>query len=145
MLYKICFLCFFISLLNSCNEDENDTTSITQDNTPISMESFEQEVINLAGALAIDCGKVEINESSLTVNMCVSDSFIINASFYSFYVVQGIDSHVAHAISMDSNNVVKYWSYDSYGEGSISSKICKTPSATSKFTGSHSEIFNCSE
>ncbi|MFT5676241.1 MAG: hypothetical protein ACI808_002182 [Paraglaciecola sp.] len=74
------------------------------------MEGFEQQVINLAGTQAINCGKFDINESSLAVNTCVSESYIINTSFYSFYIVQRIDSSVAYAVSMNVSGVVEYWS-----------------------------------
>lgn len=128
--------CFLITLLSGCNED---------DIPSISLDNFEEEVINVAGAQAIDCGKVEINESPLTVNTCVSDSFIINQPFYSFYIAQGLDSSVAYAVSMDVNGVVLYWSYDSFDGGQISSRVCKDPSATSEFTGSYNDVFNCTE
>lgn len=136
MLHKFSIFCFLITLLNGCNDD---------DIPPISLEDFEQEVINVAGIQAIDCGKVGVNESPLAVNTCVSDSFIINQSFYSFYTVQGIDSTVAYAVSMAVNGVVLYWSYDSFDGGKISSIVCKDPSATSEFTGAHTDVFNCTE
>ena len=136
MLHKLFISCTLITLLSGCNDD---------DIPAITMEDFEQEVINVAGAEAIDCGKVEINEPALAVNTCASDSFIINQSFYSFYIAQGIDSSVAYAVSMDVNGVVLYWSYDSFDGGQISSRVCKDPSATSEFTGSHTEVFKCTE
>ena len=136
MLHKLFISCTLITLLSGCNDD---------DIPAITMEDFEQEVINVAGAEAIDCGKVEINEPALAVNTCASDSFIINQSFYSFYIAQGIDSSVAYAVSMDVNGVVLYWSYDSFDGGQISSRVCKDPSATSEFTGSHTDVFNCTE
>jgi len=136
VLYKIFIFCFLFTLLSGCNDD--DTPSI-------SLQDFEQEVINAAGAQAIDCGKAENNESALAVNTCASDSFIINQSFYSFYIVQSIDSSIAFAISMDVTGVVLYWSYDSFDGGQISSSVCEDPSATSEFTGSHTDVFNCTE
>ncbi len=136
MLYKIDIFCFLFTFLSGCNDD---------DIPPISLEDFEQEVINVAGTQAIDCGKVEINESPLAVNTCASDSFIINKSFYSFYIEQGIDSSIAYAVSMDVSGVVLYWSYDSFDGGQISSSVCEDPSATSEFTGSHTDVFNCTE
>jgi len=136
VLNKIYIFCFFVIFLSGCNDD---------DIAPISLENFKQEVIDVAGTQAIDCGKVEINESPLAVNTCVSDSFIINQSFYSFYIAQGIDSSVAYAVSMDVNGVVLYWSYDSFDGGQISSRVCEEPSATSEFTGSHVDVFNCTE
>lgn len=49
--------------------------------------------------------------------MYVSDSFILNQSFYAFYIAQGIDSNVGRAVSMDVKGVVLYWSYDSFDGG----------------------------
>lgn len=136
MLYKIYIFCFLFTLLSGCNDD---------DVHPILLEDFEQEVINVAGTQAIDCGKVEINESPLAVNTCASDSFILNKSFYSFYIVKGTDSSVAYAVSMDVSGGVVYWSYDSFDGGQISSSVCQDPSITSEFTGSHTDVFNCTE
>lgn len=145
MPYKIYIFCFLITLLSGCNDDNNDLITMDEDTGSISMEDFEQEVINLAGTQAIDCGRVEINASSLAVNTCVSDSYILNISFYSFYIVQGIDSSVAYSVTMNASGVVEYWSYDSFGEGNISSSVCENPSATSELTGSHTDLFNCTE
>jgi len=136
VLQKFFIFCVLVTLLGGCNEDDIPT---------ISLEDFEQEVINVAGTQAFDCGKVEINESPLAVNTCVSDSFIINQSFYSFYIAQGIDSTVAYAISMAANGVVLYWSYDSFDGGKITSIVCKEPSATSELTGAHTDVINCTE
>ena len=136
MLHKFFIICFLFTLLSGCNDD---------DIPPISLEDFEQEVINVAGTQAIDCGKVDINESSLAVNTCISDSYILNTPFYSFYMVDGVDSTVAYAVTMDVNGVVLYWSYDSFDGGQISSRVCEDPSATSELTGAHTDVFNCTE
>jgi len=136
VLYKTSIFCVLLTLLSGCNDD---------DYHPISLEDFEQEVINLAGTQAIDCGKVASNESPLAVNTCVSDSFIINKSFYAFYSAQGIDSSLVYAVSMDVNGVLLYWSYDSFDGGHISSSVCENPSATSEFTGFHTDVFHCTE
>ena len=136
MLYRIYTVFFFFALLCGCNDDEN---------SPISMEAFEKRVIDSVGESAVDCGKVEINESTFTVNTCVSDSYIINTPFYAFYIVQGIDSTVAYAVSMNLSSVVKTWSYDSYGEGSISSRVCEDPSGTFDLMGTESDVLNCTE
>lgn len=136
MLYKIYIYCFLFTLLSGCNNDNI---------PPISLEYFDQEVINVAGTQAINCSTVEINESPLVVNTCASDSFITNQSFYSFYIEQGIDSSVAYAVSMDVNGVVLQWSYNSFDGGKISSSVCEDPSATSEFTGSHTDVFNCTD
>lgn len=121
--------------IDSCDFDSNN----------IYMEDFEQQVINVAGTQATDCGKVEINGSSLAVNTCVSDSFVINTPFYSFYVVQGIDSSVAYGVSMNVDGIVEYWHYDSFNGGKISSSVCENASATFDLTGSHTDVFNCTE
>ncbi len=123
-------------MLSGCNED---------DIPPISLENFEQEVINVAGKQAIDCGKVGINESSLVVNTCISDSYILNTPFYSFYMAKGVDSTLVYAVTMDVNGGVLYWSYDSFNGGQISSRVCKDPSTTSELTGEHTDVFNCTE
>jgi hypothetical protein len=138
MEYRTLICTIGLALLSGCNKGDDGEL-------PISIESFEQQVIDSAGTQAIDCGKVDINESPFTVNTCVSDSFILNTPFYAFYIVQGIDSNAAYAVSMSSSSVVESWSYDSYGEGSISSSVCEDPSGTFDFLGTHSDVLNCTK
>jgi hypothetical protein len=132
----MCVFCFFVIFLSGCKDDNPN---------PISMEYFEQQVTDEAGTQAIDCGKVDINESSLAVNTCVSDSYILNIPFYSFYIVEGVDSTVAYAVTMSASGVLLYWTYDNYLGGNVSSIVCENPSATSELTGEHTDVFNCTE
>lgn len=134
MINKLFVLGFLVALLSGCNDE---------DTPPITLESFKQEVINTAGKQSINCGNVEANASPLAVNTCISDSFILNQSFYSFYNEQGIDSTLAYAVTMNEGGVVMFWSYDSFDGGKISAKVCKDPTTTSVLTNSHTEVFNC--
>ena len=144
MLHKIYTFCFLFALLSGCNDDDYVPIDVPI-NAFISLEDFEQQVINSAGTEAVGCGKVEINESSFAVNTCVSDSFFIVTPFYAFYIIQGIDSRVARAVSMSLSGVVEFWSYDSFGGGEISSIVCNDPSSTFELMGSHTDTFNCAE
>lgn len=46
---------------------------------------------------------------------------------------------------MSLSGVVKFGSYDSFGEGEISSIVCNDPSSTFELVGSHTDIFNCTK
>lgn len=82
------FIIFFLfALLSGCNNDDDVPVDVPI-NAFISLEYFEQQVINSVGTEAVGCGKVKINESSFAVNTCVSDSFFIVTPFYAFYIIQ---------------------------------------------------------
>ncbi len=136
VLNKVFIICFWVVLLSGCNDDDIES---------ISMEYFEKQVIDIAGEGAIFCGEVDINEPTLVVNTCISDSYILNIPFYSFYLVQGDDSIEAYAVTMDASSKVLYWSYDNFLGGNIATVVCENPSVTSELTGAHTDVFICSE
>lgn len=129
MAYKW-FICAVLLALTGCNSNES------PDSKFISIEEFEQKLLDSVGEQAINCGKVNIGDSPYDVNTCVSDSFIINIAFYAVYIQQGTDSHVASAFTMNSSDVVEYWSYDSDISGGsnsgsrVTSTVCENPTLT---------------
>jgi len=128
MTYKLYIYTLLLALTTGCNDNKG------SDSKFISIDEFEQQVFDSVGDQAINCGKVDINDSPFVVNTCVSDSFIINTPFYAIYIQQGMDSNVASAFAMNSSGVVTYWSYDSdisggnNSESRVTSGTCETPS-----------------
>ena len=124
------FICAVVLALTGCNSNKD------PDSKFISIEEFEQKLLDSVGEQATNCGKVNIGDSPYDVNTCVSDSFIINIAFYAVYIQQGTDSQVASAFTMNSNGVVEYWSYDSDISGGsnsgsrVTSTVCENPTLT---------------
>ena len=136
---------FIVYLLVGCLEDK------TENNQFISVEQFESRVSNVAGLDSVNCGPVEIGQSSESTTLCVSEAFVNGVSFYAVYMQQGTDSTVALAVSMNSNGKMEFWLYDSSTSGGgnsgpslISSSVCHEPMFTGQLQGNHYHAFECS-
>jgi len=144
MAYKFCICTVLLALSTGCNDNKG------SDSKFISIDEFEQQVFDSVGEQAINCGKVDINDSPFLVNTCVSDSFIINTPFYAIYIQQGIDSSVVSAFAMNSSGVVEYWTYDSdisggsNRESRVTSLICEDPSVAFDLNDVNLNVIECS-
>jgi len=142
--YKVIIFAVFLVLTNGCNSNGD------PDSKFISIEEFEQQVLDSISEQATNCGKVDIGDSAYNVNTCVSDSFIINIPFYAIYIKQGIDSSVAIAFTMHESGVVEYWTYDSdisggsNRESRVTATVCENPSITIDLDDSNVNVIECS-
>jgi len=143
MVYKIYICAVLFALTTGCNNSKD------SDSKFISIDEFEQKVVDSVGEKAINCGKVDIGDSTFVVNTCVSDSFFINTPFYAIYIQQGTDSSVASAFAMNSSGVVEHWSYDSdisggsNRESRVTSTVCENPSVALHLNDINLNIIEC--
>jgi hypothetical protein len=144
MANKVLIVVFLLALTTGCNKSEG------PDSAFISIEEFEQQVLDSVTEQATNCGKVAIGDSPFVVNTCVSDSFIINTPFYAVYIQQGTDSSVASAITMNTSGVVEHWLYDSDISGGSNSgsrvtvTVCENPSVIFHLDDMTINVIECS-
>ncbi len=143
MAYKTYICAVLFAFTTGCNNNKD------SDSKFISIEEFEQKVVDSVGEKAINCGKVDIGDSIFVVNTCVSDSFFINTPFYAIYIRQGTDSSVASALAMNSSGVVEHWSYDSdisggsNRESRVISTVCENPNIALYLNDINIDIIEC--
>ncbi len=89
---------------------------------------------NAAGANAVDCGTVDIQQSKADANCCLASNRAQSIPAYALYMLQGFDSVVAQAVSMDASGVVTYFSFSgNVGdfqepiEGQVTEQTCQSP------------------
>jgi len=143
MVYKLYICAALLALTTGCNNSKDSNSKF------ISIDEFEQKVVDSVGEKAINCGKVDIGDSPLVVNTCVSDYFFINTSFYAFYIQEGIDSSVVSAFTLNSSGVVEHWSYDSdisggsNRESRVTSTVCENPSIALDLNDINLNVIEC--
>ncbi len=104
-----------------CQSSGSDTDEDDNIELAAVFDEFIDEVKTSAGNEAIECGQVNVGESDIEANVCVSESYSNDLPFYAIYQLQGIDSFVAGAISKNENGMLILWSFDSSISGSGSS------------------------
>ncbi len=79
----------------------------------ISLNQFQQQMIQTSGPDANLCGTVAIDQSPQLVDACVRDALANQKAFVATYMLRGIDSTVAQGLSSSASGVSFLWNYDS--------------------------------
>lgn len=87
----------------------------------ISIGDYANELNEVAGTNAIDCGWVELGEKRLVVDTCVELNLRNKKPFYATYDRQGIDSRLSSGIAFNKEGEVYSLIYDSNPSGGFSS------------------------
>lgn len=137
------------TLLLGCGSSDDSIGDAPEDRKTI--DDFKAEVMITLNSEATNCGTVGISENSVTVNTCVAESASNSDSFYAFYVLQGIDSQVASAISGEEDGTIFLWHFDSNPAGGVpgspslvEKEECVDPEFSGSVDSGHEDIFLCS-
>lgn len=149
-LRKLCASLTVCAGLSACGGASLESLSDPDAGNNAGISGFEQELKVVAGAGAVFCGNVDLQQSSDITDQCVSDSFSTGAAFYAVYNRAGIDPTVADGVTMDAGGVLHLWSYDSSitgqgddGPASTTKTRCDLPQYSGSSGQSVADSFQC--
>lgn len=111
--FSIATLLVSLILLTGCSSNK--------DLSGISITDYANELSEVAGTNATDCGWVKVGEEREVVDSCVELNLRNKKPFYATYDRQGIDSRISSGIAFNKQGEVYSFNYDSNPSGGISS------------------------
>ncbi len=109
-----------------------------QAHDPADPEVMDRRLHKLAGAKAIDCGRVAVNESAEKSTACALDAFHRSNPFHVSYEMKGIDAQLSDGVALDSSGNGYGVIFDSLG---VSGE--NLPKGATMPDGSHTVVLGC--
>lgn len=137
---------FVFVALALCACDPSDETAIT-------MADARTAAMSSAGPSAVDCGTIEAQESRADANCCLASKRAQSMPAFALYILQGIDSVVAQAVSLNADGQVEYFlfsgdlgDFDDPVEGRITKTICNGAALADNACSNETALpFTCSQ
>jgi len=112
----------------------------------ITLADFSEQMKNLAGENAIDCGHATLTSSQQGIRTCIVDNYSLNTSFFASYSYQENDKNLATGLAYQAGAELNYIYFDSEPVNSalaISTVLCENERLTPDVYSSISELFSC--
>ena len=151
--WKLAIILALLSIIQGCNstDEEVKTDNNIKTGVYISLEEFTNVLTENLSEDSINCGISPGGENTIEINMCVVSAFENSKSFYAIYKIQGVDSTMARATTMDASGIINDWFYGGNEVGVMSGydsyylkNQCDNPAVKQEYDDREKLIFECS-